>query len=51
VVSRTLKRLQERGLVELIRHSRYIKKICLTAKGKILAEKMNKTTGLNDSGK
>ena len=43
VVSRTLRRLERRGLVQSMRHERYIKRIQLTAEGKIIAEELIRT--------
>jgi len=47
VVSRTLKRLEKRGLVNLIKRRNYIKKICLTQKGIIVAGQLHKTQSRN----
>jgi hypothetical protein len=41
-LSRSLLRLQQRGLVELIRHRRYVKEIRLTAMGKQLRDDLLK---------
>ncbi|MCX5638835.1 MAG: hypothetical protein NTX52_14250 [Planctomycetota bacterium] len=43
VVSRTLRRLETRGLVQSTRHKRYIKRIQLTAEGKIIAKELTET--------
>lgn len=40
VLSRSLKRLEQRGLVNLTRHGRYIKGVVLTDKGKALADEL-----------
>lgn len=37
-ITRCLKKLEGRGLVNLLRHGRYIKKIKITAEGKMLIE-------------
>ena len=37
-ITRCLKKLEGRGLVKLLRHGRYIKKIKITAEGKMLIE-------------
>ena len=37
-ITRCLKKLESRGLVNLLRHGRYIKKIKITAEGKMLIE-------------
>lgn len=39
--SKVLKRLERRGLVRLIRHGKYVKEVCLTEKGKLIAQKLN----------
>ena len=41
LITMTLKRLQKRGLVELIRHGQYVKELRLTSEGKAVAEKLN----------
>ncbi len=38
VITRTLKRLQNRGLIELRCHGQYVKEIHLTAQGRVLLE-------------
>lgn len=45
VVSRTLRRLETRGLVQSTRHGRYAKRIQLTAEGKIIAKELTETYG------
>jgi hypothetical protein len=37
VLSRSLKRLERRGLVTLVRHGQYVKAVTLTDKGRVLA--------------
>ncbi len=40
-VTMTLKRLHQRGLVQLIRHGRYVKEVHLTTEGILMAQKLN----------
>jgi len=40
VVTRTLKRMEKRGLVQLIRHSKYVKQVSLTEEGRIVARRL-----------
>jgi len=40
-VTMTLKRLEQRGLVRLIRHGKYVKEVCLTEKGKLTTQKLS----------
>ena len=49
VVSRCLRKLENRGLVRLIRHGRYVKKVDLTLQGRMLKEKEAKSqvVGIN----
>jgi len=42
-VTMTLKRLEKRGFVCLTRHRKYVKKVCLTEKGKAVAEQLDRT--------
>lgn len=44
-ISRCLKKLESRGLVRLIRHRKYVKKIELTAEGRMLVESLIKMKG------
>ena len=39
-ITRCLKKLESRGLVKLLRHGRYVKRITLTPKGRTLAGKI-----------
>jgi len=41
-ISKALRRLEKRGLVRLIRRGRYVKEVCLTEKGSILTQILNK---------
>ena len=41
LITMTLKRLEQRGFVQLIRHGQYVKEIRLTTEGKAIAEKLN----------
>jgi DNA-binding transcriptional ArsR family regulator len=43
VVSRTLRRLEARGLVQSTRHGRYAKRIQLTAEGALIAKELTET--------
>jgi DNA-binding transcriptional ArsR family regulator len=43
VFSKALKRLEEKGLVSLIRHGSYVKRIQLTAEGKLIAKELTET--------
>ena len=45
-VSRTLMRLESRELIQSTRHGRYIKRIQLTADGKIIAEELIRTCSI-----
>jgi len=49
-LSMTLKRMEKRGLVQLIRHGQYVKSVCLTTRGKVLAKhlKSNEDSKNND---
>jgi hypothetical protein len=40
-VTMALKRLEKRGLIQLIRHGKYVKRICLTEKGKTISNELN----------
>jgi DNA-binding transcriptional ArsR family regulator len=42
-VTMTLKRLEKRGFVCLIRHRKYVKEVRLTEKGKAVAEELDRT--------
>jgi len=42
-ITRCLKKLEDRGLVKLLRHGRYVKRITLTPQGKTLAGAMRRT--------
>jgi len=46
----TLKRLQKRGFICLIRHGKYVKEIRLSAKGKAVAEKLNNSDNRKKNG-
>lgn len=48
-LSMTLKRMEQRGLVQLIRPRRYVKKIYLTSAGKTLAEQLMDNGGVDRS--
>jgi DNA-binding transcriptional ArsR family regulator len=48
-ISKALRRLEERGLVRLIRRGRYVKEIRLTEKGSILTQILNKDGSGNQS--
>ena len=50
-LSMALKRMEQRGLVQLIRHRQYVKKICLTAKGEILAQQLKSNEDSNNNNK
>ena len=43
VFSKALKRLAEKGLIQLIRHGRYVKEIQLTQEGSLLTNELTKT--------
>lgn len=51
VVTRTLKRLEQLGLVQLLRQACYVKKVRLTGEGKALAQKLNNERGTNTNVK
>ncbi len=40
-ISKALSKLEKRGLVQLIRLGRYVKEVCLTEKGTLLAQKLS----------
>jgi len=40
-LSRALRRLQKRGLVNLVKHSSYVKEVFLTVEGKAIAQMLN----------
>jgi len=40
-ISKALRRLEKRGLVQLVRHGPYVKEIFLTEKGKFTAQTLN----------
>jgi len=42
-ISKALKRLEERGLVRLVRFGRYVKEVCLTEKGTLWAQKLGRS--------
>ena len=48
-LSMALKRIEQRGLVQLIRHRRYVKKVLLTNEGKRVAKQLNYNGGLNNN--
>jgi len=50
-VTMTLKRLERRNLVQLIRHGKYAKEIRLTEMGKTVAEELNRTKDMNGDRK
>lgn len=50
-LSMTLKRMEQRGLVQLIRHQQYVKKVCLTTKGDILAQQLKSNEDSNNNDK
>jgi hypothetical protein len=49
VLSKCLRKLENRGFVRLIRHGRYVKKVDLTQKGRMLKEQVAKSqiVGIN----
>ena len=49
-ISKTLRRLEKRGLVQLVRHGKYVKEVCLTEKGKLTTQKLNQVE-INNQGK
>ena len=49
-VTMTLKRLERRGLVHLIRHGKYVKEVNLTEKGTLIADKLSQV-GSGNQGK
>jgi len=40
-VTMALNRLEKRGLIQLIRHGKYVKRICLTENGKTISNELN----------
>ena len=42
-ISKALRRLEERGLVHLIRHGKHVKKVCLTEQGALMAQKLGQS--------
>lgn len=50
-LSMTLKRMENRGFVQLIRQQQYVKKVCLTTKGEILAQQLKSNEDSNNNDK
>ena len=48
-ISKALRRLEKRGLVRLIRRGRYVKEVCFTEKGSLLAQILNKDRSGNQN--
>jgi hypothetical protein len=48
-ISKALGRLEERGLVRLVRFGRYVKEVFLTEKGTLLAQKLSQSGSGNQS--
>jgi len=50
-VTMTLKRLEKRGLVQLIRHGKCVKRVCLTEEGKAVAEELKRAADIDSDSR
>ena len=51
VITKTLSRLEKRGLVRLLMQSQYVKKISLTEQGRTVVQELKSDVGVDSNGK